>query len=105
MNGNGPAAGAARPFPFTVAGMRWNVGVLRPGRENVDWTAAGVETTWTRTRRRACDELRQLVAVEGAGMEYRMQVGPVPVYVWPGVDADGRLDLDDLAEGLLPADL
>ncbi|MCF7552187.1 hypothetical protein [Pseudonocardia sp. WMMC193] len=85
--------------------MRWKVGVLRPGCENVDWTASGVEATWTRTQRRACDELRQLVAVEGAGMEYRMQVGSVPVYVWPGVDVVGRLDLDNLTGGVLPAEL
>jgi hypothetical protein len=85
--------------------MRWKVGVLRAGSENIDWTAAGVEATWTDTRRRACDELRTLVAAEGAGEEYRMQVGPVPVLVWPGLDPDGRLDIADLTEGLLPADL
>jgi hypothetical protein len=34
-----------------------------------------------------------------------MQVGPVPVFVWPGLDTDGRLDLADLTEDLLPADL
>ncbi|SDG27496.1 hypothetical protein SAMN05216377_110124 [Pseudonocardia oroxyli] len=100
-----PGRWRGRAVPVSVTGMRWKVGVLRPGRENIDWTAAGVETTWTHTRRRACDELRQLVAEEGAGMEYRMQVGPVPVYVWPGLDVDGRLDFDDLTEGLLPADL
>lgn len=85
--------------------MRWKVGVLRAGSENIDWTAGGDEEDWTATRRRACGELRFLVAAEGAGQEYRMQVGPVPVLVWPGLDADGRLDLDDLSEGALPVDL
>lgn len=85
--------------------MRWTVGVLRAGSENIDWTAAGDEATWTDTRVRACEALRALVAAEGVGQEYRMQVGPVPVLVWPGLDVDGRLDLADLTEGLLPADL
>jgi hypothetical protein len=79
--------------------------VLRAGSENVDWTAAGVEAGWTDARRRACVELERVVAAEGVGPEYRMQVGPVPVLVWPGVDAEGRLDLADLTVGLLPADL
>jgi hypothetical protein len=85
--------------------MRWKVGVLRAGCENIDWTAEGDEETWIDARRRACDELRSLVTAEGAGREYRMQVGPVPVFVWPGLDTDGRLDLADLTEDLLPADL
>ena len=86
--------------------MRWKVGVLRTGIENIDWTAEDDEETWTDARQRACDELQWLVVAEGVRQEYRMQVGPVPVLMFgPGLDTAGRLDLADLTEGLLPADV
>ncbi|ANY06930.1 hypothetical protein AFB00_12225 [Pseudonocardia sp. HH130630-07] len=79
--------------PVIVAGMRWQVGVLRDGAENIDWTAAGDEPDWARARRHALDELHALIAAEDCCQEYRLLVDSVPAIVFPGINDDGTLDL------------
>ncbi|ALE82477.1 hypothetical protein [Pseudonocardia sp. HH130629-09] len=76
--------------------MEWRVGVLRPGVENVDWTAGGDAPSGTTARTQAIDALTALVELEGIRQEYRMHVGDVPVMVWPGMHPDGRLDVSGL---------
>lgn len=82
--------------------MRWQVGVLRDGTENIDWTAAGDEPDWPRARRRALDELHGLIAAEDCCQEYRLLVDGVPGIVFPGINEDGSLDVSRVEDVLVP---
>ncbi|MYW71074.1 hypothetical protein [Pseudonocardia sp. SID8383] len=82
--------------------MRWQVGVLRPVAENVDWTARGDAADWATARREAADALRGLIVGEGRVQEYRIEVDGMPGIVWPGLDERGALDaagIDDVMPG------
>ena len=80
--------------------MRWQVGVLRDGAENIDWTATGDEPDWVGARRRALDELYALIAVEDCCQEYRLLVDGVPAIVFPGINEDGTLDVSGVEDVL-----
>lgn len=100
MDNRGPVAGATGPRPVIVAGMRWQVGVLRDGAENIDWTATGDEPDWARARRRALDEPYALIAAEDCCQEYRLLVDVVPAILFPGINDDGTLDLSGVEDVL-----
>ncbi len=80
--------------------MRWQVGVLRGGAENVDWTAAGDEPDWARARWRALDELHVLIAAEDCCQEYRLLVDGAHAIVFPGINDDGSLDVSGVDSAL-----
>ncbi len=80
--------------------VRWRVGVLRSGAENVAWVAGGAASRWGLARAATIAAVRKLVATEGR-QEYRLQIGDVEGIVNPGVGPDGRVVLGDL-ERLIP---
>lgn len=71
------------------------MGVLRSCAENIAWTTGGTAAGWTDARSQTIAALRELVAVEGR-QEYRLQIDGVDGIVTPGLDVEGRVDLDDL---------
>lgn len=79
------------------------MGVLRSGAENITWTATGEAPGWAAARRCAIAALHELAHRERRRQEYRMQVGDVPVIVWPGLDRLNRLDLSGV-DAVLPRD-
>jgi len=78
--------------------MRWKVGVLRPGSENVDWTTTGETEPWAAALHVAHRELQFLVVCENVRQEYRLDLDGVPVIVWPGLDERGKVQLPRLDE-------
>lgn len=96
----GPAAGAAGPRRVTLTGMRWRVGVLRSGVENISWTEHGAGPDWASARGDALAALYALAQREGP-QELRIQVGDREAYVHPGLTEDGALELSTLASVLL----
>jgi hypothetical protein len=81
--------------------VRWQVGVLRSGVENVAWVTGGSAPEWGSARAATIAAVRGLVAAEGR-QEYRLQIGDVEGIVNPGLDSDGNVVLGDL-ERLIPA--
>ncbi len=77
------------------------MGVLRRGKENIDWVAGGVAPAWESARTATIAAVRELVAVEGR-QEFRLQVADVEGIVNPGLDLDGRVVLGDL-DRLVPS--
>lgn len=75
--------------------MRWRVGVLRSGAENVDWTDEGEGVSWQDTRDEAVEALHRRAEREGA-QEFRLLVGEQEAYCWPGVTEAGELDLSNV---------
>lgn len=96
-----PGRWRGRAFLVRLVGMRWSVGVLRRGSENITWTAEGEEPDWSSARRTALDALLTL-AQGGGRSEYHVHVGDVEAISRPGIGADGRLDLS-IIDDLLPA--
>ena len=82
--------------------MRWQVGVLRSGVENIAWTSGGTCSDWVSARAATIAAVRELVAVEGR-QEYRLRIDDVEGIVNPGLDSNGNLVLGDL-ERLIPRD-
>lgn len=80
--------------------VRWRVGVLRRGEENVDWIAGGTAPQWRSARAATIGAVQELVDVEGR-QEYRLQIADVEGTVNPVLDTDGRVVLGDL-ERLIP---
>lgn len=80
--------------------MRWRVGVLRRGAENVAWVAGGAAPEWAAARTATIAAVRELVAAEGR-QEYRLKIADVEGIVNPGLDPDGHVVLGDL-ERLIP---
>lgn len=78
--------------------MRWKVGVLRTGSENVDWTADGIEATGPGALVTAHRALQHLIARELERQEYRIDVGGLSALVWPGLDPTGRLRVPSIDE-------
>lgn len=78
----------------------WRVGVPRPGVKNICWTSSGVASDWPAARAAAATALDELARVETRQREYLFEVGPVVGFAVPGVDEDGRLDSEGLADFL-----
>lgn len=77
--------------------MRWRVGVLRSGAENVDWTDEGEGVSWQDVRDEAVEVLYRRAEREGA-QEFRLLVGEQEAYCWPGVTEAGELDLSNVRD-------
>lgn len=80
--------------------MRWQVGVLRSGMENVSWTDQGEGSDWQCARNEAVEALYRRAEQDGA-QEYRILVGDQEAYCWPGVTEAGELDLSGVRD-ILP---
>ncbi|GAA4969485.1 hypothetical protein WHI96_26625 [Pseudonocardia tropica] len=77
--------------------MRWRVGVLRSGAENIDWTDEREGGGWQDARDEAVEALCRRAEREGA-QEFRLLVGEQEAYCWPGVTEAGELDLSNVRD-------
>lgn len=92
---------AARHASGVQDEVRWQVGVLRSGAENIEWKRGGVAGGWASARASTIAAVRDLAAVEGC-QEYRVRIDDLEGAVNPARSPDGGLLLGDL-ERLIPA--
>ncbi|OJY39312.1 hypothetical protein [Pseudonocardia sp. 73-21] len=76
--------------------VKWWVGVLPSGVENVQTVASGHEATHAAAAGAAVDAL-VVVAADRGRQEYRLRVAGAELMVLPGLTEEGDVDLDALA--------